>query len=294
MPLTHLECDSNRVAGLTPLSGMKLVRLNIYGTDVADLSPLKGMTTLRGLECSNTRVSDLTSLAGIQLEHLHCAATQLSDLSPLKGMPLTRFHCYGTHVSNLSPLRGMPLAEVGLDMRLFHAADETLLRSLPLKQFYRMPSQQRQPAVEFWKAFKARRAAAETFAAETAKRPVKDQVATVVARLKQLNADKVGPLGSLIENDAIAATTLVLTAATTDVTPLRAFTKLKKLTLTGGPHWLDISAVNSLPLEELTCTADIALRNAPVLRGMKSLRTINGQPAGKYLDSLIAAAKSTP
>jgi hypothetical protein len=59
-------------------------------------------------------------------------------------------------------------------------------------------------------------------------------------------------------------------------------------------HGLDLSAVNSLPLEELTCTADIALRNAPVLRGMKTLKTINGQPAAKYLDSVIAKAKSRP
>ncbi|MBW3540674.1 MAG: hypothetical protein KY476_10415, partial [Planctomycetes bacterium] len=66
------------------------------------------------------------------------------------------------------------------------------------------------------------------------------------------------------------------------------FTKLEKLALTGGPSWLDLSAVNSLPLEELTCTADIAFRNAPVLRDMPTLKTINGQPAGEYLDSLSA------
>jgi hypothetical protein len=47
----------------------------------------------------------------------------------------------------------------------------------------------------------------------------------------------------------------------------------------------------SLPLEELDCTDDIALRNAPVLRGIETLNTINGQPAGESLDALPAPAK---
>jgi len=179
----------------------------------------------------------------------------------------------------------MPLITIWLMARRFHVADETLLRSLPVKRIIGIPT------AEFWKHIAAQRRAAETFAAETAKLPADQQVAAVVALLKKLNGDPDGALGRVIENGAVTEATLVA-VGTRDVTPLRAFTKLKKLTLISGPYWLDISAVNSLPLEELTCTADIALRNAPVLRGMKSLKTINGQPAGKYLDSLIAAAKT--
>ena len=60
-----------------------------------------------------------------------------------------------------------------------------------------------------------------------------------------------------------------------DVTPLRALTGLKKLTIVGGPHWLDLSPLNSTPLESLTCRELIARRNAHVLKSMPKLTKID-------------------
>ena len=64
--------------------------------------------------------------------------------------------------------------------------------------------------------------------------------------------------------------------------PLWAFTSLKKLKIVGGPYWLDVSPLNSLPLEELTCHEDIARKNAPILRAMQTLKTINGKTAAEF------------
>jgi hypothetical protein len=61
-----------------------------------------------------------------------------------------------------------------------------------------------------------------------------------------------------------------------------AFTKLKKLTLSGGPHRLDLSVVSTLPLEELTCPEPMARKNAPILAEIKTLKTINGRPAAAF------------
>ncbi|MCH7727898.1 MAG: hypothetical protein IH991_15685, partial [Planctomycetes bacterium] len=113
----------------------------------------------------------------------------------------------------------------------------------------------------------------------------KEQVAAVITKLEELNAEAFGSLGRGTESDVVTSVTLTLVekqSGAVDITPLLAFSKLKKLTLNGGPFWLDISPVKHLPLEELNCSADIALKNAPVLKEMKSLKTINGQSVAEF------------
>jgi formylglycine-generating enzyme required for sulfatase activity len=122
MPLTHLDCG---------------------GTQVVELSPLKGMP-LTLLNCSSTRVSDLSPLKGMPLTVLYCNNTRVSDLSPLKGMPLTLLTCGSTRVSDLSPLKGMPLKEVYCDFR--RERDAEILRSITT-----LGRINGKPAAEFWK-----------------------------------------------------------------------------------------------------------------------------------------------
>lgn len=43
----------------------RITDLNFYRTDLADLTPLAGLTALQTLGCTGTRVSDLTPLSGI-------------------------------------------------------------------------------------------------------------------------------------------------------------------------------------------------------------------------------------
>jgi len=40
--------------------------------------------------------------------------------------------------------------------------------------------------------------------------------------------------------------------------------------------------LNSLPLEELNCHEGFARKNAPMLKRMKTLKTINGKPAAAF------------
>ena len=307
MPLTRLECGSTPVSDLAPLKGMPLTWLSCGSTPVSDLAPLKGMP-LTWLSCGNTPVSDLSPLEGMKLINLNCGDTRIMDLSPLKGMPLTGLNCVRTRVSDLAPLagmplrylecgrtpvadltplKGMPLMKLILDDRLFDASFEKLLHSLPLKTINE-PYFDSLTVAEFWGKLEARQQAAETFAAETAKLPAEKRVTAVVAQLKELNDDKAGVLGRFIDDNSVTEATLVLTDETHDITPLMAFTKLRKLTLIGGLYWLDISAVSRLPLEELNCSDDIAFKNGPVLKGMKTLKTINGQPAAEYWNKMDA------
>ena len=68
---------------------MPLTSLDIGGTQVAELSTLKGMKLTKFL-CHKSPVSDLTPLAGMPLTTLNVfGCPRLHDLAPLKGMNLT-------------------------------------------------------------------------------------------------------------------------------------------------------------------------------------------------------------
>ena len=69
---------------------------------------------LKELNLSGTKVTDLTPIKDMQLTRLDVGRTKVNDLSPLKGMPLGYLAIDGTPVSDLSPLRGMPLTAINL------------------------------------------------------------------------------------------------------------------------------------------------------------------------------------
>jgi serine/threonine protein kinase/Leucine-rich repeat (LRR) protein len=277
-PLEELVVNFTEVSDLTPLEGMQLESLHVRRTRVTDLSPLLGMP-LSTLSCGETNVSDFSPLKGMALKALVANSTHVRDLSPLARMPITSLNIGQTRVSDLSPLRGMPLENLTFTPHYFDPREENLLRSLPLKTINgRMPE-------EFWKSVAARRTAAEMFQAETADLPPEARIEAVKERLNDVNTYAIGSLGTVVEDGHVVAANFVLNKAR-DVAPLRAFPKLKRLTLSGGESYVELSPITALPLEELNCTADIAVRNVVQLRGMASLKTINGQPAKEYLDGL--------
>jgi len=96
---------------LSPVRGMKLTDVFLWGTSVSDLSPLKGMP-LTNLHCGYTQVADLKPLIGLPLTHLQCNILKVSDLTPLKGMHLTLLNCNLTKVSDLTPLKDMKLTSL--------------------------------------------------------------------------------------------------------------------------------------------------------------------------------------
>ena len=112
MPLEVLWLNHSGVSDLTPLAGMRLGELNLYGTPVEDIGPLK-LTSLGTLWLRDTRVSDLTPLAGKQLVSLDISNTPVSDIAPLAGMTsLERLNLAGSAVSDLAPLTGLRLQRI--------------------------------------------------------------------------------------------------------------------------------------------------------------------------------------
>ncbi len=88
-----------------------VTELKLITYDVADISPVRALTGLKGFYCVGSgggtgKLSDLSPLQGLPLTDLFFGNTQVSDLSPLRGMPLMYLDCSGTPMSDLSPLEG--------------------------------------------------------------------------------------------------------------------------------------------------------------------------------------------
>ena len=130
--MIELDLGGTGISDLSPLKGMPLTSLNLDRCgQVTDLSPLKGMplTSLNLWGCSQ---ADITPLKGMPLTSLNLGGTKVIDLSPLKGMPLTSLSLYGCNqVSDLSPLKGMPLTSLSL-AHCGQVTDLSPLKGMPL------------------------------------------------------------------------------------------------------------------------------------------------------------------
>jgi len=82
--LGNLSLTSQSISDLSPLSGMKLERINLSDNYVGNLLPLKDMVTLRELDLCQNPLKDLTPISRLlSLEYLDISQTQVTDLTPL-------------------------------------------------------------------------------------------------------------------------------------------------------------------------------------------------------------------
>jgi hypothetical protein len=87
-----------------------LVELDVAGTSVADVSPIRGLRRLETLRCDDTDVTDLSPLAdvGDRLVALSFSWTRVSDMTPLRGLSRLRsLDCFYTRVGDLSHLSAL-------------------------------------------------------------------------------------------------------------------------------------------------------------------------------------------
>lgn len=105
--ILHFDLSGSDLSDLMPLSGLtSLQTLDIEGTQVSDLGPLSGLTSLQTLVCTATQVSDLGPLSGLASLHtLLCGDTEVSELRPLSGLTnLQTLDVRVTKVKDLSPV----------------------------------------------------------------------------------------------------------------------------------------------------------------------------------------------
>lgn len=106
LDLRRLEIDTIEWA-----SGVPFEVVNLSGTGVADLRPLRNMPVV-SLRIADVPVVDLSPLEGMELQTLVMNGTSVADLSVLGGMPITRLNISGTEVADLKTVGDLPLLEV--------------------------------------------------------------------------------------------------------------------------------------------------------------------------------------
>jgi Leucine-rich repeat (LRR) protein len=291
------------ISDLSPLKGMPLTQLTCWNTQVSDLSALKGLP-LALLECSNTHVSDLSPLKGMSLKYLSCGYTQVSVLSPLEGMPLTDLYCENTAVTDLSPLKGMNLTVVRFTPKNITKGLDVIRQMKALKTIG-ISGAATFPPAEFWKKYDAGEFGKPAAAAVSADRkpitafndpafqqwmkgvaalPADKQVEAVVKKLQELNPGFDGKVrGSWgqgtpwIENGVVTGFGF-FTDSVADISPVRAFERLRALCCSGTPFsgkskFSDLSPLKGLPLTELFCQGTHVADLSP-LQGMPLTRLI--------------------
>jgi serine/threonine protein kinase/Leucine-rich repeat (LRR) protein len=203
---------------------------------LADLSPLAGMPLIR-LGCNSTAISDLSPLQGMPLTTLVCSETQISDLSPLEGMPLTDLSCGYTQVTDLTPLKDCnSLASLHVaKTKVTPAQVAALQRALPnCKIEWDDPANAAKKLAYLDPAF-------QQWVKATQALPAEQQIEAVSKKLMELNPGFDGKLAGgdgkgmpNVENGAV--TTFAFAAADiTDISPVRAFTKLQTLQIRAWP-----------------------------------------------------------
>ncbi|MFC1742308.1 leucine-rich repeat domain-containing protein, partial [Nanoarchaeota archaeon] len=106
--LTKLQLYGSDVQDITPLQHLtQLTKLQLYGSDVQDITPLQHLTQLQTLDLHKTGVRDITQLQHLtQLQELHLTLTGVQDITPLQHLTqLQTLHLGETGVQDITPLQ---------------------------------------------------------------------------------------------------------------------------------------------------------------------------------------------
>jgi tetratricopeptide (TPR) repeat protein len=113
-------------------AGTGRMTLDLSGTAIADLQPLKGMPLGRLLLADCSRVTDIAPLRGMPLRTLNLGGTGVTNLAPLNEIPhLGYLDLSGLTITNLEPLRGLKLRQ--LSLKQCKVTDLEPLRGMPLE-----------------------------------------------------------------------------------------------------------------------------------------------------------------
>jgi Leucine-rich repeat (LRR) protein len=239
-----------------------LTELSFSSAGVTNLSPLRVLTDLRKLSCRGT-----------------LAQRTLGDLSPLRGMGLTELDIRDTGVSDLSPLEKTPLKDLRCDVWV--VANKEAARLLVEKQMLERINGK--PVAEFIQlanvavakrnaeqARESERAAAE-FLVSVGTLPAEQQVAAVMAKLKEVNPGFDGRETHRVQHNAVVELAFS-TAAVRNLWPVRALKWLRQLTIAPAAAnekgmVLDLLALQGMQLTALYCHNN-PIRDLSPLKGM--------------------------
>jgi serine/threonine protein kinase len=280
MEISDLGLGGNgQLSDLRPLAGMKLMAIGIHHTAITDLSPLRGMA-ITDFYCSRSKVVDVSPLAESKLRKLYAEHTGIADLSPLKEMPLNTVWLTGSPAADVSVLRGMPLTDLRLDYRSWRDAELIATKSLRTING--------QPADTFRLQVASPTTAFDRWCQDVSRQVPAAQVVAVAAKLKELNPDFGGRVGTdliyVVRADKVVSVTIPAESVS-DISPLRAIPELETLTLksaqiaTSAGKIVDLGPLRGMALKSLDVSGNRGLVSLAPLQGMK-IHTLRFQYTG--------------
>lgn len=315
MALAHLGLRDTKVSDLAALQGMPLKHLDVRNTPVNDLAPLKGMK-LEVLMAQSTAVADLAPLQDMPLRTLYLTGAKVQDLAPLKGMPLRELACDFKPERDMDVLRSIktlerinytPAAEfwmkTGAQLAAMAAPHVTGAVSSVSETFIKDVAVL-SPAAQVERVVSKLKELNPQFGGQATHR-IEDGKVTELA-LVTVGVTNISPLRALPSLQFLRLNGTTARGSLADLSSLTAaaFPSLKRLWC----HFTEVSdlaPLAALPLEELYCDRTRVDSLAP-LRGMplkelrcdfrpardketlwaiKSLHTINDQPAAEFWKS---------
>jgi serine/threonine protein kinase len=239
--LAYLDFSANRVHDLSPLQGLPLRELIGWANPIEDLRPLEKLPLIT-LDVSFIFAADLSPLAQLQLTKLLVRAPYALDFVPLERLPLREIHC------DFRPNR--------------HARSLRAIRTLQLINDL--------PAADFWSAFDARKKSMKQWLPRVIRLPAEQRLEAVLARLRELNPEFDDTWYPTIEGGEVVELQFFVDKVT-DVSPLRAFTRLTRLKILGTEpgkgRLFDLDPLRDLPLELVNVT-NTQVAELSVLRRM--------------------------
>jgi serine/threonine protein kinase len=215
--------------------------------------------------------------AGDYTLYLRGCEKQVTDLMPLQGMPLTTLNVtYNDNLHDLTPLQGMKLKSLSIgrcqqirDLRPLQGMDLDFLdlaqcNGLDLRHLKGMKIK----LLSIWN------------------RGSNEQLRALQGvHLNGLIASG-SPIDDLTPLQGMALNELVLNdnGRLANLTPLQGL-PLAKLNIKGCDKIVDITPLKDVPLQEIVCDFKSS-RDTEVLRSIKTLESINGQPAREFLKRL--------
>jgi serine/threonine protein kinase/Leucine-rich repeat (LRR) protein len=327
MPLQTLACCSPLLRDLTPLKGMKLTHLNFSGSHpVSDMSPLEGMP-LTVLHAHQTSVTNLTPLKGMPLRELAIrpdagpldvlraiktletineipAAKFLSSTKPV----VVEFERWIKDTQKLPPDKQVQAVakklqdlNPGFDGKMTHKIVDGVVTELTFRT-------DEVTDIRPVRALKGLTALSCCGPDHGAGGKLADLGPLQGMQLKELVC--FGNRG-LTDLSPLQGMPLVhfnmYDSRVSDLAPLRGM-PLKRLICAWNHNLSDLSPLKGMPLEQLDCIETQVhdftplrgsplkglagpynpWRDAPVLAAIKSLQTINDQPAAKLLEKALA------
>ena len=249
--LRELDISNQKISDISFLSNFHLLeKLSLKNTQVADLSPIKGLTSLIELDISGTKVDTLLYLRNLtRLEKLDVSGLKIVSLEDIAGLTnLIDLTCHENKLVDLSPLKNLSVLKA-LDISLNYdikditpiteivSLEKLILTKIKIKSLEPLTKLQNLVYLDVFNS------------GISDLSPIKRLPKLMYLELSHNAIEDVSPLRSLnyIVHLGLASTKVY------DLSPLKSFRNLEYLNIAGNPNLKDISAVPNETLNTFIC-----------------------------------------